>query len=753
MNSVIKKVSFFQSLSVAIILIFAVFSINIVVKNFIILDVKENFEHRATDIKATFEVLNESIKESAITVLSVLKSHIGNIEIDNDRKIEINGVQTSFLKSNEVILNNNNELIDEFTKTTGAVATLFVKQDNDFYRVATSLHKEDGTRAIGTFLTKDSPAFEKITNKEKYIGTVKLFGKNYMTVYEPIIKNNEVIGILFVAYNFDRLYDILQSKLEKIKFGDSGYLFILDSNEGILTLHPTLKDKKIEELDSNLQTLLKNMIKQKNGTEIYDFMQNGVETRKLSAFTAFDEWNMIIVTSANFDELLELNDTLRVYSIFGGILLLFTLLGISYLIIKKTVNEPLLIINEDLNEFFAYLNREKEEVNFVNIDTKDEFGRMAKILNQNIEKTRIGIEEDRRLIQETISVLSEFEHGDLCQRLNIEVSNPALMQLKNVLNNMANNLENNIEDVLVVLEQYTHYNYLKKVPTKEVKEHLLRLATGVNELGASITRMLVRNKTNGLTLENSSNILLENVNKLNSSSNLAAASLEETAAAIEEITSTVRSTSENITKMTMLSNNVTKSVKEGEELANQTTTAMEEINSQVLNINEAISVIDNIAFQTNILSLNAAVEAATAGEAGKGFAVVAQEVRNLASRSAEAAKEIKELVEKATSKANQGKQIATTMIEGYKELNENVNQTMNLIGDIQNSSKEQLLGIEQINDVVNNLDKQTQENANVASQTNDIAKVTDEIAKLVVQDADSKIFEGKDSIKARNIDL
>ncbi|MFX4232112.1 methyl-accepting chemotaxis protein, partial [Aliarcobacter butzleri] len=92
-------------------------------------------------------------------------------------------------------------------------------------------------------------------------------------------------------------------------------------------------------------------------------------------------------------------------------------------------------------------------------------------------------------------------------------------------------------------------------------------------------------------------------------------------------------------------------------------------NNQVNLINEAIGVIDNIAFQTNILSLNAAVEAATAGEAGKGFAVVAGEVRNLASRSAEAAREIKTIVENATSKANQGKSIATNMIEGYKELN------------------------------------------------------------------------------------
>ena len=205
--------------------------------------------------------------------------------------------------------------------------------------------------------------------------------------------------------------------------------------------------------------------------------------------------------------------------------------------------------------------------------------------------------------------------------------------------------------------------------------------------------------------------------------------------------------------MAKYSNEIIKASASGEALANETTNAMGEINSKVNMVNDAISVIDQIAFQTNILSLNAAVEAATAGEAGKGFAVVAQEVRNLASRSAEAAREIKDIVELATKKANEGKEIANSMIEGYKELNSNVSQTINLITDIQNSSKEQLLGIEQINDVVNNLDRQTQQNAQIASQTNEIAKLTDSIAKVIVDDTNSKEFYGKDSVKSRDIGI
>ena len=421
------------------------------------------------------------------------------------------------------------------------------------------------------------------------------------------------------------------------------------------------------------------------------------------------------------------------------------------LFITKSITGSLKSVQDGMNSFFAYLNRESSSVKLIDLNCKDEFGMMAKVVNDNIAKTEKSIEDDRKVIDETIAVLGKFEKGDLGQRLNMNVSNPSLMQLKDVLNNMASNLENNINNVLNVLEQYSNYKYLNKIDQKGLTEQLLKLANGVNTLGDSITGMLIENKTNGLTLEDSSNILLTNVDKLNVSSNEAASSLEETAAAIEEITSNIRNNTQNIAKMATFSNGVTASASEGERLANQTTQSMDEINTQVNLINESITVIDQIAFQTNILSLNAAVEAATAGEAGRGFAVVAAEVRNLAARSAEAAKEIKTIVENATKKANQGKDIANNMISGYKDLNENISQTINLIQDIEMSSKEQLTGIEQINDAVNQLDQQTQKNAAVASQTHDVAVLTDEIAKLIVSDANAKEFVGKNEVKAKSL--
>ncbi len=522
-------------------------------------------------------------------------------------------------------------------------------------------------------------------------------------------------------------------------------------------------DDKEKEIVKNTKTILS---KANNTTDNIQQACTNKDLEKITSIVINDLYETIEPVSNNIAQLMEhqlkvaaeINnqanedyDSTVIQTIITIVFAFVLLIFISFLIISDMTNK-ITNFKNGLLGFFAYLNRESINSELLEDKSKDEFGEMAKVVNQNILRTQKGIEEDRKLINETIAVLGEFEQGDLCQRLNLDVENPALVELKRVINNMGTVLETNIDNILKVLEQYSNYNYLNKIDQKSLKEHLLKLANGVNTLGDSITNMLVQNKSNGLTLEQSSSLLLANVDKLNLSSNEAAASLEETAAALEEITSNIRNNTENIAKMAKYSNEITKASSDGEKLANKTTLAMDEINTQVNLVNDAISVIDQIAFQTNILSLNAAVEAATAGEAGKGFAVVAQEVRNLASRSAEAAKEIKSIVEEATKKANEGKDIANEMIQGYKSLNDSINSTINLISDVEMSSKEQLSGIEQINDAVNQLDQQTQQNAAISTQTNDIAITSDKIAKLIVEDANKKEFHGKNDIVAKSIE-
>ena len=426
-------------------------------------------------------------------------------------------------------------------------------------------------------------------------------------------------------------------------------------------------------------------------------------------------------------------------------LIIFILIAIT-IYVRSILVLPLKDFNYAIRQLIS--NKNGDSSMRVKKQSNDEVGDIADSFNEYLQKIDNGIQEDLKLIKESELVMKRVQNGWYSQHIESSTSNHHLNNFKNGVNNMIKATKKNFLKINEILEEYAQLDYRKSLILDGIEKGGVFeiLVNDVNQVKDTITKMLVENKTNGVMLDNSAQELLNNVATLNTNSNSAAASLEETAAALEEVTGNISHNTENVVRMSDYASQVTSSATEGEALASQTTKAMDEINTEVTAIREAITVIDQIAFQTNILSLNAAVEAATAGEAGKGFAVVAQEVRNLASRSAEAANEIKALVENANQKANNGKVIADKMILGYNELNNNISKTIELISDVEDASKEQQKGIEQINDAVTNLDQQTQENASIASQSQDIANTTSTIAQDIVRDADEKEFIGKDQI-------
>ncbi|KQS72300.1 chemotaxis protein [Rhizobium sp. Leaf371] len=255
--------------------------------------------------------------------------------------------------------------------------------------------------------------------------------------------------------------------------------------------------------------------------------------------------------------------------------------------------------------------------------------------------------------------------------------------------------------------------------------------TSIGEFQKTLTNVLGQTRA----LNDSSQEMRQAAESLAERSQQQAAALEETSAALDEVTATVNSSTENTQETRTLVQNARVSTGASAAVVEETVTAMQRIEQASREISQIIGVIDEIAFQTNLLALNAGVEAARAGEAGKGFAVVAQEVRELAQRSAKAAKEIKVLITNSGKEVLEGVRLVGKTGEALKEIDVFVRRIDQNVDAIATAAKEQSVGLREINRAVNDLDRMTQENAAMSERTTDISRAladgADALAALV----------------------
>ena len=308
---------------------------------------------------------------------------------------------------------------------------------------------------------------------------------------------------------------------------------------------------------------------------------------------------------------------------------------------------------------------------------------MAELINENIKKIQDTANQDATAVNQSVSTAKEIEKGNLKARITENPANPKLVELKNVLNKMLDVLEAKVGSDLNVIQKVFD-SYRRSDFTSRIENANGEVEKVTNALGTEISRMLNYNLEKAKTLEEKAKLLAESVSQVTSSANTQANSLQESAAAVEQMSSSMNAISQKTADV----------IRQSDEIKN------------------IITIIRDIADQTNLLALNAAIEAARAGEHGRGFAVVADEVRKLAERTQ----------------------------KSLGEIEANTNVLAQSINEMSESIKEQSEGINMINQSVAQIDHLTKENVVIANRANEVTSDVDNMAKTIVSEVRKNKF-------------
>ena len=259
------------------------------------------------------------------------------------------------------------------------------------------------------------------------------------------------------------------------------------------------------------------------------------------------------------------------------------------------------------------------------------------------------------------------------------------------------------------------------------------LQSAINSTAQTLVDIVEKIRTSAMNISTAASEVSKGNTELSARTEEQASSLEETAASMEEMTSTVQQNAENSRHANQLAAAARDQAIQGGQVVSRAVAAMSGINQSSRQIADIIGVIDEIAFQTNLLALNAAVEAARAGEQGRGFAVVASEVRNLAQRSASAAKEIKALISDSVQRVAEGSKLVDESGATLQEIMTSVKKVSDIIGEIAVASEEQSSGISQVNTAVTQMDQMTQQNAALVEEAAAASESMDEESRALME--------------------
>ncbi|EKM0361839.1 methyl-accepting chemotaxis protein [Cronobacter turicensis] len=578
----------------------------------------EDLHNQTTSVVDMAQMFDSSLNEEVASFTKLFNSFIPQpISRDESQMQSINGISVPMLKGGDTSLHENNALPDDFLTRTGAIATLFVRSGDNFVRVATSLRKEDGSRAIGTQLDTASPAFAPVVKGETYRGLALLFGKRYITQYEPVKDaSGKVIAILFVGVDITHSWQVMRNKILNRRLGESGHFYVINrapgKTYGQFLFHPSDEGKRPAWPDA----ILKPVLTEQQGT--LEMEKEDGRTALLS-FTQLPGWNWAIVGEVDKATLLSGVTSMRNQFLAAGVIVSLLFAAAFVWTVRRWLTTPL---------------------------------------------------------RNVITLARQYAAGDLRETIDTRRQDE-VGQLIDAINGIGNGLQ------LIV---------------NQVRDAAGDISHGTRALASD------------------SGEISEQINKQ-------ASSVEETSASMEQLAATVSQNAANMEQTQSLVKEASDAVQHGGETVSNAVTTMNDIRSASQRIADITHVIESIAFQTNILALNAAVEAARAGEHGKGFAVVAQEVRALAARSANAVKEIEQLISDTLAKVSEGHALSEQTRKAMEAIISRIGQINQLVTEINHASHEQSAGIGQVNIAMHQIGEATHINAERVTRSEQTAQV------------------------------
>jgi methyl-accepting chemotaxis protein len=438
--------------------------------------------------------------------------------------------------------------------------------------------------------------------------------------------------------------------------------------------------------------------------------------------------------------------------LFVGLFILVSMLIVSIFISKHIVSRVHTLENGLLG-FLGYLSKESSEVKKIELEGKDEFAKMSYKLNAEIEHISKMIENDKKVLEEIDYVSQQVSNGFFGHIIKSKSDSDELNHLIKSINKMLDSTKSKLDSANLLIAQYTKGNFDFKLSAKEdenVNGDFGTFIAVISLLGERMSELFAMIQRASNTLNDNTGVLKDSSSTILEKSDLQVTSLENVIKLMEEISTLGTENMNHVKMMKDLSQNVSASVVYGKELAYTTSKSSKILDNNVEDILDAIKIINQISFQTNILSLNAAVEASTAGEAGKGFAVVAAEVRNLATKSKEAAQKIKDIVEDTKENALLGVDVSSKMAQCFDELNEKIYDAQEAMNKVAEAGEKQKNSTENILSSFNSLKNFADENAQISNGISILTKDVNNLSSELSSIANRAVFDS--SVKGQICD-